>query len=94
MRLKTRIYGILLRLHVCSWLLSPEAHKSAIYIFGLELYATMDCNLHVQYLPAEISRLEIRTWWDYRPWLWPRALLKQRPTENAPSIPEVVETPR
>ena len=54
----------------------------------------IECNLYMQYLPAEISRLEIRTWWDYRPWLWPRALLKQQPRENAPSIPEVVETPR
>ena len=49
--------------------------------------------MYLQYLPAEISRLEIHTWWDYRPWLWPRALLKQ-PRENAPSIPEVIETPR
>jgi len=44
----------------------------------------------MQYLPAELSRLDINSWWDWRAWLWPRALVK-KPEEDTPSLLDVNE---
>ena len=41
-----------------------------------------------QYLPSELSRLSISSWYDWRAWLWPNALARAERT-NTPSLPDV-----
>ena len=43
-----------------------------------------------QYLPSELSQLQIPNWWDWRAWLWPRTFLID---DSSPPIHVATVTP-